>query len=122
MNAAQSGARSLNLNHEIDYIIEELKNLYKSGAAKPTDWKLVTVFIGSNDICHSCTEMTSLPPAFNINVLAAVERVRTSMTNVLVQIGNIVYLLYIWITNIVCSGYDESTRYCSANLKFFKLL
>ncbi|KAI7888762.1 uncharacterized protein EV154DRAFT_544821 [Mucor mucedo] len=86
LNAAQSGARSLNINHEIDYIMDELQDLYDAGTVKPTDWKLVTVFIGSNDICHSCTEMTSLPPAFHVNVLAGIERLRTSMTNVLVQI------------------------------------
>lgn len=67
--------------------MDELQDLYDAGTATPTDWKLVTVFIGSNDICHSCTEMTSLPPAFQVNVLAGIERLRTSMTNVLVQIG-----------------------------------
>ncbi|CAO3634601.1 unnamed protein product [Mucor fragilis] len=86
LNAAQSGARSLNLNHQIDYIMSYLDNVYKAGGAKPTDWKLLSVFIGSNDICHSCTEITSLPPAFSVNVLAAIERIRTSMPNVLVQI------------------------------------
>ncbi|GAA5801437.1 hypothetical protein HPULCUR_006883 [Helicostylum pulchrum] len=88
LNAAQSGARSLNLNHEIDYILDQLEEYYDAGEAKPTDWKLVTLFIGSNDLCHSCTQMTSLPPAFSVNALAAVERLRTSMTNVLVQVGN----------------------------------
>lgn len=86
LNAAQSGARSLNLFHQLDYIENALKDLYESGRASPTDWKLLTFFIGSNDICHSCTEITSLPPAFSVNVLAAVERIRTSMSNVLVQI------------------------------------
>lgn len=92
MNAAQSGARSLNLNHEIDYILDQLKDLYKFGQAEPTDWKLLTLFIGSNDICHSCTEPTSLPPAFSVNILAAVERIRTSVSNVLVQIGRYLIL------------------------------
>lgn len=87
LNAAQSGARSLNLNHEIDYLLDQLNDLYKAGTVKPTDWKLLTVFIGSNDICHACVEPTSLPPAFGVNVLAAVERIRTSVSNVLVQIG-----------------------------------
>ncbi|KAI9362779.1 hypothetical protein BD770DRAFT_315966 [Pilaira anomala] len=86
LNAAQSGARSLNLFHQLDYIEDELEELYESGLASPTDWKLLTFFIGSNDICHSCTEITSLPPAFSVNALAAVERIRTSMSNVLVQI------------------------------------
>lgn len=69
--------------------MDYLDKVYKAGGAKPTDWKLLTVFIGSNDICHSCTEVTSLPPAFSVNVLAAIERIRTSMSNVLVQIGKL---------------------------------
>jgi phospholipase B1 len=75
------------LNHQIDYLLDYLDQIYESGVVKPTDWKLLTVFIGSNDICHSCTEVTSLPPAFSVNVLAAIERIRTSVPNVLVQIG-----------------------------------
>ncbi|KAI7899805.1 uncharacterized protein BX663DRAFT_532615 [Cokeromyces recurvatus] len=86
LNAAQSGARSLNLNHEIDYLLDELDELYESGAVQRNDWKLLTFFIGSNDICHSCTEPTSLPNTFGINVLAAIERIRTSIPYVLVQI------------------------------------
>ncbi|KAI9481391.1 MAG: hypothetical protein EXX96DRAFT_481185 [Benjaminiella poitrasii] len=86
LNAAQSGARSLNLDHELDYILDELDDLYKSGTVQRTDWKLLTLFIGSNDICHSCTQPTSLPTTFGVNILAAVERVRTSISNVLVQI------------------------------------
>lgn len=99
LNAAQSGARSLNLNHEIDYLEDQLTDLYKSGKAKPDDWKLLTVFIGSNDICHSCTQPTSLPPAFAVNVLAAVERIRTSMTNVLVQIGTVIQMMHLYMEN-----------------------
>lgn len=103
LNGAQSGARSLNINHEIDYLLDGLKDLYESGAAKPTDWKLLTVFIGSNDICHSCKEVTSLPPAFSVNVLAGIERIRTSMTNVLVQIGDFIFLSVCFVSLLTCT-------------------
>ncbi|KAI8968248.1 hypothetical protein BDF20DRAFT_908042 [Mycotypha africana] len=86
LNAAQSGARSVNLNHEIDYLEDQLNDMYEKGTAKPTDWKLLTFFIGSNDICHSCTEPTSLPTPFAANVLAAIERIRATMTNILIQV------------------------------------
>ncbi|KAI8147093.1 hypothetical protein BJV82DRAFT_553010 [Fennellomyces sp. T-0311] len=86
LNAAQSGARSLNLNHEIDYILDELEDAYEDQRIQPTDWKLLTFFIGSNDICHACAVPTSLPPAYIANVEAAIERIRSTIRNVLVQI------------------------------------
>lgn len=87
MNAAQSGARSLNLDHEIDYLLERLDELYHDQQIQPTDWKLLTFFIGSNDICHSCTTPTSLPIPFAINAADAIDRIRKSIRNVLVQVG-----------------------------------
>jgi phospholipase B1 len=87
LNAAQSGARSLNLDHQTSYLFDRLDEEYKIGRVKPTDWKLITVFIGSNDICHSCTEPTSLPLPFGANVWSTVETLRKSMTNTLVQIS-----------------------------------
>jgi phospholipase B1 len=111
LNAAQSGARSLNLNHQIDYLLDHLDSIYETGVLSPTDWKLMTVFIGSNDICHSCTEVTSLPPAFGVNVLAAVERLRTSMSNVLVQISKLCFTNNGIHSNLDNSWTDESTRY-----------
>lgn len=87
LNAAQSGARSLNIDHEIDYMLDELDDYYKSGLVQPTDWKLLTIFIGSNDICHSCTEVTSLPPIFGANIMTAIDRIRTSISHVLVQVS-----------------------------------
>lgn len=89
LNAAQSGARSLNLDHELDYIMDVLQKAYDDNKVKPTDWKLITIFIGSNDICHSCTEPTSLPVSFAANVQTAIERIRKSMSHVLVQISKI---------------------------------
>ena len=89
LNAAQSGARSLNLNHEIDYVLDQLDDAYDANLIQPENWKLLTLFIGSNDICHSCTTLTSLPPPFLMNVAAAIERIRLTIRNVFVQIGKV---------------------------------
>ncbi|KAF7727440.1 DnaJ (Hsp40), sub C, member 2 [Apophysomyces ossiformis] len=88
LNAAQSGARSMNLDHELDYVLKQLEEAYKTGDVKKTDWKMLIVFIGSNDMCHACTLPSSLPPAYAVDLLAAIDRVRVNVPNVLVQIEN----------------------------------
>lgn len=96
MNAAQSGARSLNIDHEIDYLLDQLDDHYKSGTIQRTDWKLLTFFVGSNDICHSCTEVTSLPNVFGANVLTSIDRIRENIPNVLVQISKSKLAIYVF--------------------------
>ncbi|KAI9301586.1 hypothetical protein BJ944DRAFT_271274 [Cunninghamella echinulata] len=86
LNAAQSGARSLNIDHELDYILKQLDKAYQDDRIKRTDWKLLTFFIGSNDLCHSCAVKSSLPGPFSIDVQLAIERIRLTIPYVLVQI------------------------------------
>lgn len=87
LNAAQSGARSENLDHELDYLLKQLEDAYQENLIQPSDWKLLTIFIGSNDICHSCTTPSALPTSFASNIQKALERIRLNIRNVLVQIG-----------------------------------
>ncbi|KAI8333393.1 hypothetical protein BC941DRAFT_358009 [Chlamydoabsidia padenii] len=86
LNGAQSGARSVNLNHELDYLLKELNDAYNNNKIKRTDWKLLTFFIGSNDICHACVVNSSLPAPYAINVQSALERIRLNIPKVLIQI------------------------------------
>ncbi|KAI7864703.1 hypothetical protein BDF14DRAFT_1731692 [Spinellus fusiger] len=92
LNAAQSGARSANLDHEIDYLIKQLDEGYKSKAIKKTDWKFLTFFVGSNDVCHSCFVPESLPQSFSIDILAAIDRLRLTIPYVLVQIVGLFHI------------------------------
>ncbi|KAL0084486.1 hypothetical protein J3Q64DRAFT_1641161 [Phycomyces blakesleeanus] len=97
LNAAQSGARSANLNHEIDYLVEQLDDAYKAKTIQPTDWKLLTFFVGSNDLCHSCFVPASMPQTFSIDVLAAIERIRMAVPYVLIQVVGMFHIDQIFV-------------------------
>lgn len=99
LNAAQSGARSDNLMHELDYLLKQLDDAYGKAIIAPSDWKLLTLFIGSNDICHSCTSPSSRPEAYAMNVRDAIERIRLNIRNVYIQIGKSITWLYLLTDN-----------------------
>ncbi|KAI8059301.1 hypothetical protein BC940DRAFT_282062 [Gongronella butleri] len=86
LNGAQSGARSMDINHELDYLLDQLDAAYKAKKLARTDWKLLTFFMGSNDLCHACAVNTSMPDPFGIDVQQAMERIRMNIPNVLVQV------------------------------------
>jgi len=50
-NAAQSGARMANLQHEMNYLVPAIQ---QSEKYKEDSIKLITIFIGSNDLCMAC--------------------------------------------------------------------
>jgi len=83
-NAAQSGAHSSDLGHELDYLIptvQQYVGLNQSG------WKMLNVFIGSNDLCAICEGGYRSPTEYGQNILAALERFRSNMTNVFVNLS-----------------------------------
>ncbi|CAO3599917.1 unnamed protein product [Absidia cylindrospora] len=107
LNGAQSGARSLNLDHEMDYILSQLDKAYSDNRIQKTDWKLVTLFIGSNDVCHACAVNTSLPEHYAINVQLAVERVRMTIPNVLIQIIGMIRVDEIFVATLPYASYCQ---------------
>jgi phospholipase B1 len=106
-NGAQSGARSLNLDNELDYILQQLDEAYDDNKIQRTDWKLVTFFIGSNDVCHACAVNSSLPEPYSINVQMAVERVRLTIPNVLIQIIGMIRVDEIFVATIPYASYCQ---------------
>lgn len=104
LNAAQSGALASNLLHEInDYLIPQLaaRNISSSS------FKLLTLFIGSNDVCGGCAEAQSTDNAdrFEANVRAALEAVRGGVSNVLVNVVGMLPLTEIY-------GLTQNQPYC----------
>ncbi|KAI9496150.1 hypothetical protein BDB00DRAFT_738428, partial [Zychaea mexicana] len=87
LNAALSGAIAMNLEDELDYLIPRMKEL--PDINYETDWKMITIQIGSNDQCASCLnpfmgEVTT--EKFGGYLEAAVERIYNEIPRVLVNL------------------------------------
>ncbi|XP_062864135.1 phospholipase B1, membrane-associated isoform X2 [Trichomycterus rosablanca] len=59
-NMAVSGAKARDIPGQVRDLVKELKNSTNVDFEK--DWKLVTLFIGGNDLCQYCEDQTSLSP------------------------------------------------------------
>jgi hypothetical protein len=54
LDAAQSGAMVSDLvSHEFDYLLKMVKSNPKINFEE--DWKVLSILIGANDLCASCT-------------------------------------------------------------------
>uniref|UniRef100_A0A667XVN7 Si:ch211-214p16.3 n=1 Tax=Myripristis murdjan TaxID=586833 RepID=A0A667XVN7_9TELE len=60
-NVAVSGAKISGIPGQVRQLIETMKN--NSAVDFEKDWKLVTLFIGGNDLCQYCNDRASLSPA-----------------------------------------------------------
>jgi len=89
LNAAQSGAIVANLpTHQMDYLLKELKA--NPAINMKEDWKLLTIFIGANDLCSSCLNKTYLEPdEYAKHLFDTLERVRMNIPRVFVQLAEI---------------------------------
>ncbi|KAI9252815.1 GDSL lipase/esterase [Phascolomyces articulosus] len=86
LNAAISGGIAKTLNAELDYLIPRMMQLPNVNFA--TDWKMITIQIGSNDQCASCGDNTAdvTVEAYGNYVEAAIERIRSNVPRVIVNL------------------------------------
>ncbi|KAJ9114369.1 hypothetical protein QFC20_001512 [Naganishia adeliensis] len=90
LNAALSGSKAADLPNQVrDYLLPSLKEL----DVKDSDWKLLTLSIGANDVCDYCltgNKSTRLgpgsPEAFVSNIETAVELVRQNIPRTIVNV------------------------------------
>ncbi|KAK9760652.1 hypothetical protein K7432_015116 [Basidiobolus ranarum] len=96
LNAAQTGALSTNLATEVDYLLGRIKKY--PGIDIQNDWKLLTLQLGSNDLCQSCLDLFQFtgPDVYEKNIRAAIERVRKSIPRVVVSLGGVFNVSQTW--------------------------
>ncbi|KAI9032398.1 hypothetical protein DFJ74DRAFT_654305 [Hyaloraphidium curvatum] len=83
-NAALSGAVTGNINTELDYLIPAIRMDHDVDVDR--DWKLITLFVMSNDLCLGCTLLRGFlsPDSFEGYIRAALERIRLELPRTVV--------------------------------------
>ncbi|KAG0170907.1 hypothetical protein DFQ30_001795 [Apophysomyces sp. BC1015] len=87
LNAAQSGALAMDLEHELNYLLPALKNF--PGINYKTDWKMINIQIGSNDQCGSCIDTLVdilTPEKYGSYLDKALSRIHQNVPRVLVNL------------------------------------
>jgi lysophospholipase L1-like esterase len=85
LNVAVSGARVEDLPSQVERLNELLQNEYKH---VQDEWKLLTLFIGANNLCNACTNSGSGNAArFEKNLRAVMQQIQTTVPKVAVVLG-----------------------------------
>jgi len=61
LNAGQSSANIKDVPAQVDYLVDQLQTTYSKTVDFNKDWKLLTIFIGANDVCPSCSRYDGDP-------------------------------------------------------------
>lgn len=86
-NAAKSGSLVVDMaSQQVTYLIRQVNQ--NPNIDVQNDWKVLTIMIGSDDLCSSCTYNDSYlsPDDYQNNLMATMERVRTSIPRTFVNL------------------------------------
>ncbi|KAJ8340973.1 hypothetical protein SKAU_G00332640 [Synaphobranchus kaupii] len=113
-NLAVSGAKAFDIPDQARKLIEALKKSKDVDFAK--DWKLVTLFVGGNDLCQYCLDRASLSPQNysyhlreSLDLLYQVPRMLVNVVEILQIIG----LRRISANNFGCSLVQKNVCPCA---------
>jgi len=83
---------------QVDYLVKSLKTIYAGRVDFENDWKLLTIFIGANNICGDCQNRENSKPAwFESHLRAVLTQIEAQIPRVfvnLVEIFNISGVYY----------------------------
>jgi len=90
LNGAVSHASVQNVPDQINYLINQLKTTYASTVNFQDDWKLLTLFIGANNLCGACQNRAeSLPEYFESHLKDVLTQIKDSIPKVFVNLVTI---------------------------------
>ncbi|CAF3909934.1 unnamed protein product [Rotaria sp. Silwood1] len=117
LNIGKTGSDSYNMDEQADILLYRIKN--EGLCDWSNDWKLITVFIGANDLCDFCDEsMEYDPPHYVERVRGALDKLyyaNLSRTLInLVPVLNVSFSKELKDGNIVCGLLQKSSCPCAA--------
>jgi phospholipase B1 len=121
LNGAQSGAWVQNLDVQIDYLISEMPAL---GIDVNNTWKVLTIFIGANNLCKACDDRYSVYDSaveFKKSLQHILLRVKDNFPKTfvnLVSIFNISGVFEISLSSDYCSGVHDILGFAECECAF----
>jgi len=84
LNVAVSGARSYDILPQLDVLESRMREL---GVDMANDWKLISVFVGGNDLCDYCSDTAKNSPVnYARNIEAVLDAIKARFPRVFVNL------------------------------------
>jgi len=97
LDGGVSHASVQNVPDQITYLVNTLKTTYASTVNFQDDWKLLTLFIGANNLCGACEgRQESLPTYFEQHLLQVLTQIQQQIPRVFVNLVTIFNISGVW--------------------------
>jgi len=116
LNVAETGAESRDLSEQADILISRLQS--DPNVNFEEDWKVITVFIGGNDLCHYCEDKAEYTVVrYAANVMSTLDKLHAALPRTFI---NLVEVLNVEIAqeladNLLCDVIHRYVCNCAAN-------
>jgi len=106
LDGAVSHASVQDVPSQIDYLVNTTKTKYKNEIDFENDWKLLTIFIGANNLCGACRDDPRSQPAyFEAHLRAVLAQVEAQIPRVFVNLVTIFNISGVWYAG-------QTSEYC----------
>uniref|UniRef100_A0A914CKI5 Phospholipase B1, membrane-associated n=1 Tax=Acrobeloides nanus TaxID=290746 RepID=A0A914CKI5_9BILA len=93
LNIAQPGAKAEDLPGQATILVQRFTDNDYPNVDKDNDWKLLSIFIGGNDICNYCRDPTTMNATeFAEHIADAVKIIHDNIPRVLVSLTTMLHL------------------------------
>ncbi|XP_056261546.1 phospholipase B1, membrane-associated-like [Seriola aureovittata] len=90
-NMAAPGAKTSEIPGQVQALIKAMRE--NKGVNFEKDWKLVTIFVGGNDLCHYCIDQNNLSPKnYSHNLMLSLDMLYKEVPRLLVNVVEIMQI------------------------------
>ncbi|XP_077409549.1 phospholipase B1, membrane-associated-like [Vanacampus margaritifer] len=90
-NMAAAGAKTSDVPNQIQVLIKAMREHKEVNF--DMDWKLLTIFVGGNDLCHYCIDQNNLSPSnYSHNLMLALDKLYQEVPRLLVNLVEVMQI------------------------------